>query len=73
MSDKSSQVLPKGPKDFQKIVMLGKGGVGTVYLVLLKGTEKLFAMKILKKDEMISRNKVRYIFRIFVNVDVYFF
>lgn len=49
----------KGPKDFQKIRILGKGGVGRVYLVQLKGTEKLFAMKVLKQEEMISRNKVR--------------
>ena len=49
----------KGPKDFQKIRILGKGGVGRVYLVQLTGTEKLFAMKVLKQEEMISRNKVR--------------
>jgi len=49
----------KGPKDFQKIRILGKGGVGRVYLVQLKGTDKLFAMKVLKQEEMISRNKVR--------------
>lgn len=49
----------KGPKDFQKIRILGKGGVGRVYLVQLTGTDKLFAMKVLKQEEMISRNKVR--------------
>ena len=49
----------KGPKDFQKIRILGKGGVGRVYLVQLKDTDKLFAMKVLKQEEMISRNKVR--------------
>jgi len=49
----------KGPKDFQKIRILGKGGVGRVYLVQLKGTEKLFAMKVLRQEEMISRNKVK--------------
>lgn len=49
----------KGPGDFQKIRILGKGGVGRVYLVQLKGTDKLFAMKVLKQEEMISRNKVR--------------
>jgi serine/threonine protein kinase len=49
----------KGPKDFHKIRILGKGGVGRVYLVQLKGSDKLFAMKVLKQEEMISRNKVR--------------
>ena len=49
----------KGPRDFSKLRILGKGGVGRVYLVQLKGTDKLFAMKVLKQDEMISRNKVR--------------
>lgn len=49
----------KGPRDFTKLRILGRGGVGRVYLVQLKGTDKLFAMKVLKQDEMISRNKVR--------------
>ncbi|XP_049850436.1 uncharacterized protein LOC126322605 [Schistocerca gregaria] len=49
----------KGPKDFQKIRILGRGGVGKVYLVRLKNTDKLFAMKVLKQDEMIQKNKVK--------------
>ena len=49
----------KGPADFDKIRMLGKGGVGRVYLVQLKGTDKLFAMKVLNQKEMIARHKVR--------------
>lgn len=48
----------KGPRDFQKLRILGRGGVGRVYLVNLKGTDKLYAMKVLKQDEMIARNKV---------------
>ncbi|KAL0490064.1 hypothetical protein AKO1_009382, partial [Acrasis kona] len=48
-----------GPSDFEKIKLLGRGDVGKVYLVRLKGTEKLFAMKVLKKEEMIKRNKVK--------------
>jgi hypothetical protein len=47
-----------GPADFEKIKLLGRGDVGKVYLVRLKGTEKLFAMKVLRKEEMIQRNKV---------------
>lgn len=39
--------------------MLGKGDVGKVYLVREKKTEKLFAMKVLSKKEMIKRNKIK--------------
>jgi protein-serine/threonine kinase len=47
-----------GPQSFVKLKLLGKGDVGKVYLVLLKGTQKLYAMKVLTKEEMIARNKV---------------
>lgn len=56
----------KSPKDFHKIRILGKGGVGRVYLVKFKDEDKLFAMKVLKQDEMISRNKVQLFFISFV-------
>jgi len=48
-----------GPKDFQKIKLLGRGDVGKVYLVRMKSIDKLFAMKVLEKKEMITRNKVK--------------
>lgn len=48
-----------GPNSFSKVKMLGKGDVGKVYLVREKKTEKLFAMKVLSKKEMIKRNKVK--------------
>lgn len=48
-----------GPGSFSKIKMLGKGDVGKVYLVREKRTEKLFAMKVLSKKEMIKRNKIK--------------
>ncbi|ADV19346.1 serine/threonine-protein kinase nrc-2, putative [Cryptococcus gattii WM276] len=44
---------------FQKIKLLGKGDVGKVYLVREKKTDKLFAMKVLSKKEMIKRNKIK--------------
>ncbi|WVF71874.1 hypothetical protein IAT40_006684 [Kwoniella sp. CBS 6097] len=47
------------PSSFQKIKLLGKGDVGKVYLVKEKKTEKLFAMKVLSKKEMIKRNKIK--------------
>ncbi|KAI9322042.1 Pkinase-domain-containing protein [Zopfochytrium polystomum] len=47
------------PNHFQKIRIIGKGDVGKVYLVRHKQTAKLYAMKILKKAEMIKRNKIK--------------
>ncbi|ORX45074.1 Pkinase-domain-containing protein [Hesseltinella vesiculosa] len=51
--------LQVGPSSFVKIRMLGKGDVGKVYMVKQKNTDKLFAMKVLSKREMIKRNKVK--------------
>ena len=48
-----------GPEDFKILRLVGKGDVGRVYLVARKTTGKLYAMKILSKEEMIKRNKVR--------------
>lgn len=48
----------KGPADFDRIALLGRGDVGRVYLVKMKGTDTLFAMKVLRKADMIQRNKV---------------
>ena len=45
-------------EEFTKIKLLGSGDVGKVYLVRHNKTEKLFAMKVLDKREMIKRNKV---------------
>lgn len=47
------------PSNFEKLKLLGRGDVGKVYLVRLKNTGKLFAMKVLKKKDMIQRNKVK--------------
>ncbi|KAI9275320.1 kinase-like domain-containing protein [Sporodiniella umbellata] len=48
-----------GPSSFTKIRMLGKGDVGKVYMVKQKETDKLFAMKVLSKKEVLSRNKIK--------------
>ncbi|KAK0552458.1 serine/threonine protein kinase, AGC [Tilletia horrida] len=48
-----------GPNSFVKVKMLGKGDVGKVYLVKEKKTERLYAMKVLSKKEMLKRNKVK--------------
>lgn len=48
-----------GPHHFTRLKLLGRGGIGQVFLVRLKGTDKLYAMKVLTKEEMVSRNKVK--------------
>eukprot|EP00158_Paraphelidium_tribonemae_P009229 Partr_v1_DN28808_c0_g1_i1_m32908 putative serine threonine-protein kinase len=56
----------KGPADFLKLRLLGKGDVGRVYLVIenLKSSDeivkapKIYAMKVLSKTEMIARDKI---------------
>lgn len=44
--------------DFHVIRRIGRGDVGSVHLVRLKGTNAVFAMKVLKKQEMVDRNKL---------------
>ena len=48
-----------GPSSFEKIRLLGKGDVGKVYLVRELQSNRLYAMKILSKKEMIERNKIK--------------
>ncbi|KAF8461435.1 kinase-like domain-containing protein [Kalaharituber pfeilii] len=48
-----------GPGSFDKIKLLGKGDVGKVYLVREKKSNRLYAMKVLSKKEMIKRNKIK--------------
>ncbi|KAI5952102.1 NRC2 [Candida theae] len=48
-----------GPGSFEKIRLLGKGDVGKVYLVRDLQSNRLYAMKILSKKEMIERNKIK--------------
>lgn len=48
-----------GPHHFTRLKLLGRGGIGQVFLVRLKDTDKLYAMKVLTKEEMILKNKVK--------------
>ncbi|KAI9020117.1 kinase-like domain-containing protein [Phycomyces nitens] len=48
-----------GPDSFIKLRLLGRGNVGRVYLVKQKETDKLYALKVLSKKEMINRNKIK--------------
>ena len=44
---------------FTKIKVLGKGDVGKVFLVRENASNKLYAMKVLSKKEMVQRNKIK--------------
>lgn len=47
------------PQSFEKIRLLGQGDVGKVYLVKEKSTNRLYALKIFSKKEMIKRKKIK--------------
>ncbi|CAI4726083.1 AGK_G0047700.mRNA.1.CDS.1 [Saccharomyces cerevisiae] len=53
------QDIMVGPQSFEKIRLLGQGDVGKVFLVREKKTNKVYALKVLSKDEMIKRNKIK--------------
>lgn len=48
-----------GPQSFEKLRILGQGDVGKVYLVKEKKTNRLYALKIFSKAEMIKRKKIK--------------
>lgn len=47
-----------GPDDFIRLKFLGKGAVGRVYLVRLRGTDRLYAMKVLTKKDILEGSRV---------------
>ena len=47
-------------KDFEMISVIGKGSYGKVTLVKKKDSQKLYALKILKKSEIVRRNQVEH-------------
>jgi len=47
-----------GPENFEIIKMIGQGAVGTVYKVKEKMTQNIYAMKTVKKQFVLSKNKV---------------
>mmetsp|Transcript_51478 Transcript_51478/g.122420 ORF Transcript_51478/g.122420 Transcript_51478/m.122420 type:complete len:806 (-) Transcript_51478:24-2441(-) len=49
-----------GPDSFMLKSMLGKGSFGEVYKVVHRKTGQAFAMKVLRKSKIFSRNLVRY-------------
>lgn len=49
-----------GPSSFKVIKVLGVGSFGEVFLVEKIDTGRLYAMKILKKDKIFSKNLTKY-------------
>ena len=47
-------------KDFEMISVIGKGSYGKVMLVKKRDTGQLYALKVLKKAEIIRRNQVEH-------------
>lgn len=56
---KSSRIAPG---DFNVIQVIGRGAFGEVQLVRMKETNKLYAMKILNKYEMVSTHNVQHLY-----------
>ncbi|XP_047668870.1 rho-associated protein kinase 2 isoform X4 [Tachysurus fulvidraco] len=48
--------LQMKPEDFDKVKVIGKGAFGEVHLVRHKASQKVYAMKLLSKFEMIKRS-----------------
>lgn len=49
-----------GIKSFQILKLLGAGAFGKVYLARLKSSNSLYALKVLRKRQIINRNQVKY-------------
>ncbi|GAA0145291.1 hypothetical protein Leryth_010183 [Lithospermum erythrorhizon] len=54
----SSKDTPLGLNNFRLLKRLGYGDIGSVYLVELRGTNTYFAMKVMDKGSLASRNKL---------------
>ncbi|KAK6133127.1 hypothetical protein DH2020_033166 [Rehmannia glutinosa] len=58
ISSASSKDSPLGLSNFRLLKRLGYGDIGSVYLVELRGTNAFFAMKVMDKGSLASRNKL---------------
>lgn len=54
----ASRDSPLGLSNFRLLKRLGYGDIGSVYLVELRGTNTYFAMKVMDKGSLASRNKL---------------
>ncbi len=50
-----------GVDDFELLRVLGKGSFGKVFLVRLLATSQVYAMKVLKKSEVVRRRQVEHV------------
>lgn len=57
ISNQQTKTGKVSAKDFTTKSVIGQGSYGKVLLVTKKGTDKQYALKILKKDEIIKRNQ----------------
>ncbi|KAL7722182.1 non-specific serine/threonine protein kinase [Entamoeba marina] len=48
-------------KDFDTVKVIGRGGFGEVRLVVKKGTSDVYAMKMMKKKDMIERKQIEHV------------
>jgi serine/threonine protein kinase len=46
---------------FEKVVTIGKGAFGKVMLVRMRGSNQLFAMKKLRKEDMLKKDQVKHV------------
>ena len=60
ITDQQSKTGKVTKNDFETISVIGKGSYGKVVLVKKKDTQQLYAMKVLKKAEIIRRNQVEH-------------
>ena len=58
LSHPQSRAVPTSIKDFEIIKPISKGAFGSVYLSKKKSTGDYFAIKVLKKADMIAKNQV---------------
>ncbi|XP_073058789.1 serine/threonine-protein kinase RHS3-like isoform X2 [Primulina eburnea] len=58
ISSASSKDSPLGLSNFRLLKRLGYGDIGSVYLVELRGTNAFYAMKVMDKGSLASRNKL---------------
>lgn len=49
-----------GPDDFEILAVVGKGSFGKVFQVRKKDTGNIFAMKVIRKDNVVKRNAVEH-------------
>ncbi|KAI5850216.1 hypothetical protein DFP73DRAFT_472996 [Morchella snyderi] len=57
-TQQQNRVVPPSIKDFEIIKPISKGAFGSVYLSKKKSTGDYFAIKVLKKADMIAKNQV---------------